>query len=112
MKLMGLKDGEKSAQTYFDALQELSEVNPAFANAIKLIEKGLKQENRKKEAENELVAQASKEQLNTTVDDIKVKAEDAKEEENMTQTEKEAVQKAKNLERVIKEIKKQLASYK
>ena len=76
---MGLKDGDKSALTYFNALQELSEVNPAFANAIKLIEKGLKQENRKKEAENELVAQASRELLNTTVEDIKVKAEDAKE---------------------------------
>jgi len=30
----------------------------------------------------------------------------------MTETEKEAVQKVKNLERVIKEVKKQLASYK
>ncbi len=91
MRLMSLKDGEKSAQTYYDALEELSEVNPAFANAIKLIEKGLKQQTQKKDAEMELAAQASKEQLNTTVDDLKPKPEDAKEDENMSKTEKEAV---------------------
>ena len=89
-------------KVYLEALGDLGEANPAFAGAIKMIKNGL---------QAKLADQESKESLNSTQNDLKQKAGDPKQTpENLT--EEDANQKVKTLERVIKEIKKQLASYK
>lgn len=83
---------------YLEALGDLSDANPAFANAISLIKAGIqKQATKPSEAPKPSVAK----------EETKTEAQNADD-----MTEEQAKQKVKTLERVIKEIKKQLSSYK
>ena len=90
---------------YLEALGDLSEANPAFAGAIKMIKNGLSATyETNKLYETKQPDQPSKEDLDTKQNDSKSKPEDSKKTENLT--EEEAKAKVKTLERVIKEIKK------